>query len=572
MRPHLLAFVIGMTLAGATATADAASYYLDPSGSDQAAGTSPSAAWASLGRLNSVALRPGDRVLLRGGATFPGTLRLGAADSGSRAMPVRIGSFGTGRAVIAPTAASHGIEAVDTAGFIVENLVVLGRGPATSRAAGIVFHSRRKGRDRLDFVTIRNVEVAGFRQGGVVFEADDFAGFSHVLLDHVVAHDDGDVGIKFAGRYVQVSEGDLPYSHQDVLVTDSAAYRNLGDPQSDANTGSGILLGQVDGGVVEYCAAHDNGGSGVNANGGPVGIWTYDSTRITIQHNESWNNRTGNANDGGGFDLDGGTSNAVVQYNYSHGNDGAGYLLTQFATARRFRNNLIRFNISENDGRANGYAGILSFADATTTVEGYKVRKQHDLRGGRQAASRRRALLRGGRRLPRHGATKQYFRRGRWLGDARYSDAGRHHVPGQSLLVYRRGTRYRMGWPALRVVVVVARGERRGARQWTQFRAAGRPDAACGGAGWNERRPETPWTYRRLPTRLGVSGNRFRPRSEAVVRRNARPDRLFWQQGRRTVRYRRGERDSLSEPSPPSYRPVRIRSTNCRTVGTKLFP
>ena len=45
--------------------------------------------------------------------------------------------------------------------------------------------------------------------------------------------------------------------------------------------------------------------------------------------------------------------NSVMQYNYSHDNDGAGYLLAQFTYAREFTNNIVRYNISENDGRKN---------------------------------------------------------------------------------------------------------------------------------------------------------------------------------------------------------------------------
>ena len=56
--------------------------------------------------------------------------------------------------------------------------------------------------------------------------------------------------------------------------------------------------------------------------------------------------------------LDGGVRNSIVQYNYSHDNDGAGYLLAQFEGGRAFYNNVIRYNVSENDGQKNSYGGI----------------------------------------------------------------------------------------------------------------------------------------------------------------------------------------------------------------------
>jgi hypothetical protein len=51
-------------------------------------------------------------------------------------------------------------------------------------------------------------------------------------------------------------------------------------------------------------------------------------------------------------------TNSLVQYNYSHDNDGAGYGIYQFSGARPFHDNDVRYNISANDGRKNSYGGI----------------------------------------------------------------------------------------------------------------------------------------------------------------------------------------------------------------------
>ena len=47
-----------------------------------------------------------------------------------------------------------------------------------------------------------------------------------------------------------------------------------------------------------------------------------------------------------------------MQYNYSHDNDGAGYLLAQEPATDAHSGNVVRYNISQNDGRANTYGGI----------------------------------------------------------------------------------------------------------------------------------------------------------------------------------------------------------------------
>jgi hypothetical protein len=58
---------------------------------------------------------------------------------------------------------------------------------------------------------------------------------------------------------------------------------------------------------------------------------------------------------------------AALQYNYSHGNDGAGYLLYQFSGANPFGGNVVRYNISENDGRRGSYSGIYAGGDVGNT-------------------------------------------------------------------------------------------------------------------------------------------------------------------------------------------------------------
>jgi hypothetical protein len=116
----------------------------------------------------------------------------------------------------------------------------------------------------------------------------------------------------------------------------------------------------VSGGTIERSVAHDNG-SLCDSKGGPVGIWTYDSERITIQYNESYLTHTALA-DGGGFDLDQNTRNTIVQYNYSHNNDGAGFLMAHSPNNSNHYGNIIRYNISENDSRKRSSGGIVIWA------------------------------------------------------------------------------------------------------------------------------------------------------------------------------------------------------------------
>ena len=323
----------------------AADYYISTLGDDANAGTS-AAPWRSLAAANQRAFLPGDRILLRGGDAFDGTLQFDAADAGSASMPLTVTSYGTGRATLR-AATGRGISAYNTAGISISNLVVVGSGGPVS---GIVFYADLAGGVKLASVRIDGVDVSGFGLDGIEIGSwNGTTGFSNVRITNVSAHDNARTGIL---TYAQ-----LPNAHQSVYVGYSRAYNNTGIASATTNTGSGIVLGGVDGGTVERSVAHDNGRL-CTAGAGPVGIWTYDSRRIVIQQNESYDNRTGGAADGGGFDLDQNVSESVLQYNYSHGNDGAGYLLAHAPLNDSHAGNTIRYNISENDGRRNSYAAI----------------------------------------------------------------------------------------------------------------------------------------------------------------------------------------------------------------------
>ncbi len=113
--------------------------------------------------------------------------------------------------------------------------------------------------------------------------------------------------------------------------------------------------------MIEHSEAYRNGSLSESLEGGPVGIWAWDADDILIEHNYSHHNRVASPKDGGGLDLDGGVTNSIMQYNYSHDIDGAGYLLCQFSGARPFAHNAARFNFSAKDGRRNSYGSIFFF-------------------------------------------------------------------------------------------------------------------------------------------------------------------------------------------------------------------
>jgi hypothetical protein len=356
-------------LASAPLAGHAADYYVSPAGHDGADGTA-TAPWRTIERVNRQAIRPGDRILFERGREFTGNLVLAPPGAESDPKnPIVVGSYGQGRATIR-AGRGIGVRVEDLGGVVIRNLLVLGDGLDANEGFGVLVLHRRTDAARLERVRIEDVEARGFRWAGIyvggvptnlpVFEAPEGSrlGFRDVLIRRCTVRENTYNGIYVDGAAKTTETTD--YANRDVAIVQCVAADNPGDPRyTDNHSGNGILLADTEGGLIERCMAHGNGAANAGQTGGPVGIWTYASNRVTIQSCESYGNRTGGQADGGGFDLDGGVTNSVIQYCYSHDNDGPGFLVWNYAGApHQLADNVLRYNISAGDGRKHRYGGV----------------------------------------------------------------------------------------------------------------------------------------------------------------------------------------------------------------------
>ncbi|MFV8837692.1 right-handed parallel beta-helix repeat-containing protein [Salinimicrobium soli] len=324
-------------------------YYVSSTGNDQNTGLSPEDAWRTIDKVNTRAINPGDAILFEGGQSFQGTLKLTSEDGNNSASPVRIGSYGNGKATIL-AGDGLGIDAYNTSGFLIENLIIAGSGMNSNQKSGIQFYNDLPNDVKLDLVEIKNCEVYGFRDFGIVIGSwNHNSGYSNVLIENNKVHDILDVGISSYGEF---SSSKVGYAHSNLTVRSCEVY-NIPGYSKGSHSGNGILLSDVQNSTIEHSTVHDSGSGNTNSSGGPVGIWYWDSDQVTIQFNEVYNMKS-STKDGGGFDFDGGVTNGVMQYNYSHDNYGGGFMIGQFSGARPMHNIVVRFNISENDAGTNG--------------------------------------------------------------------------------------------------------------------------------------------------------------------------------------------------------------------------
>lgn len=315
--------LIFLTLGANCAAKD---YYVSPRGNDANPGTKDKP-WRTIEKLNSTTFGPNDRILFEGGQTFAGTLVLDAADSGAPGKKLTVSSY-AGRAVIdAGTGRAISIDGCNQ--VVIRDLALKGAGRKSgSTESGLWAQSAED-------IEVDQVEIWGFRRNGIHMN-----GVADVRITRVHAHDNGKEGIGIMG----------PARSRNIYIGHCLAENNPGDPSfTRSHSGSGIFVGYTDGALIEYCEARYNGWDmGWRGGNGPVGIWTWQSDRVIMQFNISHHNRSPTG-DGGGFDFDGGVTNSVIQYNYSHNNFGPGFLICQVGR-NKFSGNIVRYNISQDDG------------------------------------------------------------------------------------------------------------------------------------------------------------------------------------------------------------------------------
>jgi hypothetical protein len=282
--------------------------------------------------VNRLSLKPGDSVFFRGGQTFEGTVKVHA--SGSEGRPVWVGSYGSGEATI-NGGDSSGMVLYDASWVVVKGLRLVGAGRKTGNVKdgfGVI---------ESHHIRVSDLDITGFQKSGLfIYSSVD------VVVSGVYAHENGAAGIAVEGSY------DSKKHSRDLRLLNCRADDNPGDPSNLTNhSGNGIVCGHCTNLLIDHCSATNNGWDMPRIGNGPVGIWCYEADSVTIQHCLAYRNKTsvGGA-DGGGFDLDGGVTNSVIQYCLSYGNQGSGYCIFQYWGASPWYHNVIRWNISEDDG------------------------------------------------------------------------------------------------------------------------------------------------------------------------------------------------------------------------------
>ena len=363
------------TLFAASSSALAADYYINSvSGSDGNSGTSASAPWASLSKVNAKTYAAGDRILFACGGTWTG--QLAPHGSGASGNPITITSYGSGnKPIIQSNGTAHntvyfynqqywtidGLDISNNAGSAATNL-------GDYRGIGV----QAQDIGQVNGFTIQNCSIhdvtgevkwvggstsgnktgitfntgwdASKKTGGIVFWVttanNTKTWFNNVLVQGNQIVNCSMVGVTLkqwvgtANWGKRASASDTNWTpHTNVTIKNNYFTQN-----GTAYGCDGIYPTNVRGATIEN---NEVAGCGTCA----IEMVFCDS--IVVADNETYNvTRKAGGGDANGIDPDHGTTGITIEYNYSHDNQLNGILMFQIDG---YGSSVVRYNILQNN-------------------------------------------------------------------------------------------------------------------------------------------------------------------------------------------------------------------------------
>lgn len=325
-------------------------FYISNLGNDKNSGQSESEAWNSLKKISDSNFKPGDIILFKGGDIFKGNL-LFNNEEGTDSNPIRISSYGNGRGVLQANSGSC-ISILNNGGFVIYNLEIKGLYDPdkhysknySEQYSGITIFTYAKKKSKK--IVIQNCTIRNFKDNAVSIGGDNKSifGYTSINAENNTIHNCGDIGIKLWGL-----------KYQKILIKGNRIFDIKGIvPHTHGFSGNGISLSNIYNAEIERNLIYNNGKYAQRSGGGIV---TGECRNIFVRYNEIYGIKSQDV-DGDAIDFDNGSDSCIAEYNYTHQNDGASVLISGESNGTGSDNNIVRFNISKNDGLRNNLGAI----------------------------------------------------------------------------------------------------------------------------------------------------------------------------------------------------------------------
>jgi parallel beta-helix repeat protein len=353
---------------GSPALAAGTTYYVDCGAASDGNGSSTSP-WNNLATVNSRTFAPGDSLLFSRGTSCTGSFVF--SSSGTSANRITIGAYGTGALpAIDGTGQNRAVKLLDTSYVTLQDLEV-----KNSRVWGVLVTTDHDA--PAVGITLQNLVVHHVTGGsyvamsakwtglvvfapGMIVEPDMTKGsgaytrksyFDTVLVDNVNAYDT----TLWAGIFVWGVQIDQDTRWAKDSQNQAIQSRNITIQNSTVHDtyGDGIAIYMSHEGTIQNSVVYRSGMEpGPPDIGTPVGLWWWTSENMVGQLNESYDNHSPGV-DGGGYDIDYGSSNSTMQYNYGH--DNGAYCVSVFGYSGATTTNIVRYNVCAGDGTVHTY-------------------------------------------------------------------------------------------------------------------------------------------------------------------------------------------------------------------------
>ena len=335
-------------------------YFVDSQyGCDQADGLSRQTAFRSVARVNELTLHDGDVVKFKAGCTYEGTLH--PRRDGGEGF-IEFTRYGVGEKPIILGNEEAAVDIVDVSGIYLHELAITN--PNGLYGVRVLNNEGEMRHIHVVGCHVYNVygghEMFKIWTGGIVMTSgrEHPAWFRDLLIeDNHVEHvcRTGVILHTYWSNRPRKSWGENEYvsdtenwwpSYEVVWRGNRIEY-----PAGDAMVLIGAISPLMEWNVA-YHVMNDPKPHCANA-----GIWPQSTEDCIVQYNEvGYAHKPAGCDDAQGFDVDLSCRNTIVQYNYSHDNEGGFLLLCEMRGTREqgYRGTIVRNNLSVNDGNTKG--------------------------------------------------------------------------------------------------------------------------------------------------------------------------------------------------------------------------